>query len=44
MPAIADASPLILLAKVGRLALLAELYGQVVVPPAVVNELRANLT
>lgn len=42
MPAIADASPLILLAKVRRLALLAELYGQVVIPPAVVNELQAK--
>lgn len=42
MAAIANTSPIILLAKVGRLALLPELYGQVFVPPAVLNELRAK--
>lgn len=35
---VADASPLILLAAVGRLDLLRSLYGRVVVPPAVWRE------
>jgi predicted nucleic acid-binding protein len=35
MTAVADTSAIILLAKVGRLALLQELYGEVHVPPAV---------
>ena len=42
MAAVADASPLILLAKIDRLSLLHELYGQVLIPPAVVRELRAK--
>jgi hypothetical protein len=42
MAAVADASPLILLAKIGRLSLLSELYHQVFIPPAVANELRAK--
>jgi uncharacterized protein len=42
MPAVADTSPLIFLAKVNRLSLLSELYSEVFVPPAVVTELRAK--
>lgn len=42
MTAVADTSPLILLAKVNRLPLLPELYGEVWIPPAVVAELRAK--
>ena len=42
MAAVADASPLILLAKVGHLFLLSELYQELFVPPAVANELRAK--
>ena len=42
MAAIADTSSIILLAKIGRLALLRELYEQVHVPPGVVAELRAK--
>lgn len=42
MAAIADTSSIILLAKVGRLAILRELYGEVYVPPAVAAELRAK--
>lgn len=42
MAAVADTSPLILLAKVGQLSLLSELYHQVFIPPAVANELRAK--
>ena len=42
MTAVADTSPLILLAKVNRLTLLPELYREVVVPPAVAMELRAK--
>ena len=42
MPAVADASPLILLAKLDRLSLLPQLYRQVLIPPAVVRELQAK--
>lgn len=42
MAAVADASPLILLAKVGHLSLVSELYQQVFVPPAVASEIRAK--
>lgn len=42
MAAVADTSAIILLAKVGQLALLQELYGEVLVPPAVAAELRAK--
>jgi len=42
MAAVADTSPLILLAKVNRLILLPELYHEVFVPPAVAMELRAK--
>jgi predicted nucleic acid-binding protein len=39
---IADASPLIGLAKIGRLALLRQLYQRVLIPPAVHAELQAG--
>ncbi len=39
MPAVVDASHLILLTKVGRLSLLSQLYDQILVPPAVAAEL-----
>jgi predicted nucleic acid-binding protein len=42
MPAIANTSPIILLAKVGKLDLLSALYGEVVIPPAVAAELQAK--
>jgi hypothetical protein len=42
MTAIADTSSIILLAKVGRLAILRELYGEVYVPPVAAAELRAK--
>jgi hypothetical protein len=42
MPAFVNTSPIILLAKVGRLGLLRTLYGDVVVPFAVATELRAK--
>lgn len=42
MAAVADTSTIILLAKLGRLTLLRELYSEVFVPPAVVAELRAK--
>jgi len=42
MAAVADTSSIILLAKIGRLALLRDLYEQVHVPPGVVAELRAK--
>lgn len=42
MPAIANTSPIILLAKVGKLDLLSALYGEVLIPPAVAAELRAK--
>ncbi len=42
MAAVADTSAVILLAKVERLAILRELYGEVYVPPAVAAELRAK--
>jgi len=42
MTAVADTSVIILLAKVGRLAILRDLYGEVYVPPAVAAEVRAK--
>lgn len=39
---IADASPLIGLAKIGRLALLRQLYREILIPPAVHAELQAG--
>ncbi|MHB8764629.1 MAG: DUF3368 domain-containing protein [Deferrisomatales bacterium] len=39
-PVVADAGPLIGLARVGRLGLLHDLYGAVLIPPAVEDELR----
>jgi predicted nucleic acid-binding protein len=39
---VADAGPLIALARIERLSLLAELYGFVVVPEAVLSELRLD--
>lgn len=42
MPAVADASPVILLAKVDHLSILHDLYNQVLIPPAVVRELQAK--
>ncbi len=39
-PVVADAGPLIGLARVGRLGLLHGLYGAVLIPPAVEDELR----
>jgi predicted nucleic acid-binding protein len=42
LPAVSNTSPLILLAKVGLLAMLAELYGEVLIPPAVERELAAG--
>ena len=40
---IADASPLIGLAKIGQLALLRLIYGEVLIPPAVRSELKAGI-
>jgi len=42
MAAVADTSPLILLAKVNRLTLLQDLYGDVLIPPLVAMEVRAK--
>lgn len=42
MLVIADASPLILLDRLGHLSLLPDLYGQVVVPRAVLEEIAAG--
>lgn len=42
MAVVADTSSIILLAKVGRLGLLRELYGEAFVPPAVTAELRGK--
>jgi predicted nucleic acid-binding protein len=42
MLVIADASPLILLDRLGHLSLLPDLYGQVVVPQAVLEEIAAG--
>jgi len=39
---VADAGPLIGLAKIGRLSLLRELYGEILIPPAVHAELQAG--
>ena len=44
MRAVCDTSPLILLAKIGRLDLLFRLYGQVVIPVSVLDEVRARST
>lgn len=44
MRVICDTSPLILLAKIGRLELLFQLYGQVVVPVSVLDEIRGRST
>ena len=44
MRVISDTSPLILLAKIGRLELLFQLYGQVVVPVSVLDEIRGRST
>lgn len=38
MPAVSDSSPLILYARIGRLALLQELFAEVLIPPAVRRE------
>lgn len=42
MTAVADSSPLILLGKVQRLDLLHTLYGDIILPPAVVDEVLAK--
>lgn len=42
MPAVLDTSPVILLAKVGRLDLLFALYGEILVPTTVVRELHGK--
>lgn len=44
MRVICDTSPLILLAKIGRLELLFQLYGQVLVPVSVLDEIRGRST
>ena len=41
MPAISDSSPLILYGRIGRLDLLRQVFGQVLVPPAVWREVVA---
>lgn len=38
MPAVSNSSPLILLAAIGRLELLRDIYGEILVPPAVWRE------
>lgn len=38
MPAVSDSSPLILLSAIGQLELLHRLFGEVMVPPAVLRE------
>jgi predicted nucleic acid-binding protein len=40
---VCDASPLIALEQIGQLDLLRQLFGHVLVPPAVVRETRATL-
>jgi len=42
MVAISNTSPIILLDNVGKLTLISELYGRVVIPPAVRRELQAK--
>jgi hypothetical protein len=42
MSAVANTSPVILLAKIGKLDLVSVLYGEVVIPPAVAAEVRAK--
>ncbi len=42
MIVVADASPIICLARVGRLALVRDLFGRVIVPPAVRDEVAAG--
>lgn len=44
MRVVCDTSPLILLAKIGRLELLFRLYGQVVIPVSVLDEIRERST
>lgn len=44
MRVICDTSPLILLVKIGRLELLFQLYGQVLVPVSVLDEIRGRST
>ncbi|HQU41925.1 MAG TPA: hypothetical protein PK867_03900 [Pirellulales bacterium] len=39
---VADSSPLIVLINIGQVGLLPELFGEVVIPPAVAEELRAD--
>lgn len=42
MPVVSDASPLILLAKIGKLDLLKELYQEIIIPSQVRNEVVEN--
>ena len=44
MLVVADATPLISLMKIGRLNLLEQLFGEVVIPEAVYSELTTNVT
>lgn len=42
MPVVSDASPLLLLAKIGKLNLLKELYQEIIIPLQVKNEVLVN--
>lgn len=42
MPVVSDASPLLLLAKIGKLSLLKELYQEIIIPLQVRNEVVEN--
>ncbi len=42
MPVVSDASPLLLLAKIGKLNLLKELYHEIIIPSQVRNEVTEN--
>lgn len=42
MPVVSDASPLLLLAKIGKLNLLKELYHEIIIPLQVRNEVVEN--
>ncbi len=42
MPVVSDASPLLLLAKIGKLSLLNELYQEIIIPRQVRNEVVEN--